>query len=489
MVNPLKFFLLLFLVSIICIKTSFAQGPGEPFNPETANGAKYIHSTGHRLLWRNPDSTIYNVIYFSEDSSLVSQMDTSAILYNGTLSTVYDTIYLTTVEPLDWSKYYYWRIVEFYSSGFAEGPVWSFRTMPYPFCEYEVFFDDFENGLNNWTVTNDGGTCIWEVFFPPYPNLYTLPFASSGGVLAADADECGSGTTILSTITLDTPFGNSPYGKTLEFDNDWNAIDPEDAAYVEVSSDGGSTWDILWSRVGLDERNSHEFVFINYLGEVMIRFRTIQPGWDWWWVIDNVHITQDCPLTQFYPPHNLILNTVSEPKPKVELSWSRGQFADHFHIFRKIGFPTDSTAYSYIGSTNPNVTTFMDTTVEINHIYTYRVLHINQGKSNEATAYIPDIITTVKTKNEVPTEFSLEQNYPNPFYPTTMIRFKISDVLFTILKIYDILGREIAILVNEEKPPGSYEVEFDGANLTSGIYFYQLKAGNFVETKKMILLK
>jgi hypothetical protein len=93
-----------------------------------------------------------------------------------------------------------------------------------------------------------------------------------------------------------------------------------------------------------------------------------------------------------------------------------------------------------------------------------------------------------ETQNQ-PTEFSLSQNYPNPFNPTTTIRFTISDLRFTILKVYDVLGNEVAILVNEEKPIGSYDVEFYGSNLPSGIYFYQLKAGSFIQTKKMVHLK
>ena len=99
--------------------------------------------------------------------------------------------------------------------------------------------------------------------------------------------------------------------------------------------------------------------------------------------------------------------------------------------------------------------------------------------------------------DEIPTEFSLSQNYPNPFNPVTKIKYSIpsvtlrqaqSDISVT-LKVYDVLGREVATLVNEEKPAGEYEVEFDGSALTSGIYFYRLKAGEFSETKKMILLK
>ncbi|HSW56269.1 MAG TPA: T9SS type A sorting domain-containing protein [Ignavibacteriaceae bacterium] len=92
--------------------------------------------------------------------------------------------------------------------------------------------------------------------------------------------------------------------------------------------------------------------------------------------------------------------------------------------------------------------------------------------------------------------FKLEQNYPNPFNPITSIQYAIGSLpdgkagrQFVTLKVYDLLGREIATLVNEEKPAGEYEVEFNGSTLPSGIYFYQLKAGEFSETKKMLLLK
>ena len=87
------------------------------------------------------------------------------------------------------------------------------------------------------------------------------------------------------------------------------------------------------------------------------------------------------------------------------------------------------------------------------------------------------------------TEFKLDQNYPNPFNPSTKIKYTIGSMQFVTLKVYDILGNEIAILVYEEKPAGEYEVEFNGNNIPSGIYFYQLRISSFVETKKMILLK
>jgi len=101
-----------------------------------------------------------------------------------------------------------------------------------------------------------------------------------------------------------------------------------------------------------------------------------------------------------------------------------------------------------------------------------------------------DPATTVEEEsNQLPTEFILNQNYPNPFNPTTKISWQSPVGSHQTLKVYDILGKEVATLVNEEKPAGSYEVIFDSANLSSGTYFYSLRAGDIFETKSMVLLK
>ena len=89
----------------------------------------------------------------------------------------------------------------------------------------------------------------------------------------------------------------------------------------------------------------------------------------------------------------------------------------------------------------------------------------------------------------IPDETRLSQNYSNPFNPKTRIKFSIADFELVNIKVYDALGNEFATLVNEEKPAGTYEFEFNGTGLPSGIYFYQLKAGSFVKTKKMVLMK
>ena len=138
--------------------------------------------------------------------------------------------------------------------------------------------------------------------------------------------------------------------------------------------------------------------------------------------------------------------------------------------------------------------------ISLKEIIKYRLKQIDfDGTSSFSEIVVVEIIS--------PEQFLLEQNYPNPFNPTTKIKYSISSVIasgakqsqLVTLKVYDVLGNEVAILVNEEKPAGSYEVEFsakggsasggNAVNLPSGTYFYQLTSENFVETRKMILMK
>ena len=88
-----------------------------------------------------------------------------------------------------------------------------------------------------------------------------------------------------------------------------------------------------------------------------------------------------------------------------------------------------------------------------------------------------------------PKEFSLSQNYPNPFNPSTVIKYQLPKTSQVTLKVYDLLGNEIGTLVNEEKPAGFYEIELNALRLSSGFYIYKITAGNYVQTRKMILLK
>ena len=103
------------------------------------------------------------------------------------------------------------------------------------------------------------------------------------------------------------------------------------------------------------------------------------------------------------------------------------------------------------------------------------------------------IVTSVKSIDTIPEKYFLYQNYPNPFNPNTVISYTIPSVetgyIPSLLRVYDVLGREVATLVDEEQKSGSYNVQFDASSLSSGIYFYTIIAGSFHQTKKMVLLK
>ena len=158
--------------------------------------------------------------------------------------------------------------------------------------------------------------------------------------------------------------------------------------------------------------------------------------------------------------------------------------------WEKIGFVNGNG-----NSNSPKNYSFNDKTVTGGK-YSYRLKQIdNDGQFEYSNIIEVDI--------NLPLEFSLNQNYPNPFNPSTTIKYTIPSVTLSPdknginsvegsrvqLKIYDVLGNEVATLVDENKPAGSYEVNFDAGNLSNGVYFYKLQAGNFVQTKKMLLIK
>ena len=127
--------------------------------------------------------------------------------------------------------------------------------------------------------------------------------------------------------------------------------------------------------------------------------------------------------------------------------------------------------------TNPDNSSYMGKIHEVQHV----VVHVMPYKS----------LTAVKSplKSVLPSEYGLYQNFPNPFNPLTTIRYQIPKLSHVKLTVYDILGNLVAELVNEEKSPGEYSVSFNASSLASGVYFYRIEAGNFVQSKKLMILK
>jgi hypothetical protein len=123
--------------------------------------------------------------------------------------------------------------------------------------------------------------------------------------------------------------------------------------------------------------------------------------------------------------------------------------------------------------------------------FNFKVEIMSEGRTTYWIDSMQVIVPGVEVEGEElqPLSYKLEQNYPNPFNPITTIKYQIPELSFVVLKVYDVLGNEISTLVEDEKSVGSNEVEFNAANLPSGIYFYKLQAGDFMEVKKMVLLR
>lgn len=193
------------------------------------------------------------------------------------------------------------------------------------------------------------------------------------------------------------------------------------------------------------------------------------------------------PTVSLIVPTSLVATAIGPNE--VELSWNDNNTQEGgFKIERKTGM---QGIYALIDSVNENVVTYLDQSLEANTLYYYRVFafleQLGSEYSNEDSAKTDN--PTGVEDSHIPTEYKLEQNYPNPFNPETAIIYQLSKLSFITLKVFDILGGEVATLVYEEKPAGRYKVKINANNLTSGIYFYQLRTASKIITRKMVLMK
>jgi len=196
---------------------------------------------------------------------------------------------------------------------------------------------------------------------------------------------------------------------------------------------------------------------------------------------DYVHHSTDGGLTWIsnISPSNTVLSLVVHPFPAPSTRFDlfagtvgRGIFrsSDNSATWTEVndGFP-------------PNVT--------VNALQTYGQYLFAATGQGVWRRRLSELVTSVQQSTGAPNRFTLEQNYPNPFNPATRIPFSVQGSGFTSLKVYDILGREVRTLVNEYLQPGSYEVTFDASGLASGVYLYRLQAGEFTQTKHMLLMR
>ena len=142
-------------------------------------------------------------------------------------------------------------------------------------------------------------------------------------------------------------------------------------------------------------------------------------------------------------------------------------------MYRNEGLPVNTYVYAFCIFNN----------------YIFAGTSINTTGSGVYRRPLGELVGIKPISSEIPKEFSLEQNYPNPFNPTTHFEFRIADFGFVKLVVFDVLGRKIETIVNEQLKSGTYEADFDGTNYPSGVYYYKLTSGDFTDAKKMVLIK
>ena len=172
----------------------------------------------------------------------------------------------------------------------------------------------------------------------------------------------------------------------------------------------------------------------------------------------------------------------------------RNTVSNHKHVMRKMLPTPDGQSFSI----NLNETKEIPLTINLDPLWDSDslsvVVFVQSAASktiyqSETISYSDLTVTSVGNNDELPTEFVLEQNYPNPFNPSTKIKFAIPQSSFVTLEVFNALGEKVNVLVSEELNAGTYNYDWNASNLTSGIYFYTIQAGEFVETKKMLLVK
>ena len=186
-------------------------------------------------------------------------------------------------------------------------------------------------------------------------------------------------------------------------------------------------------------------------------------------------------------PVELVSFTCEVNNPNIKLHWITASELNNqgFEVERKT---SESNLWQTIGNVPGRGTTTNSTDYYFNDdnlapaVYNYRIKQIDYDGSIEYSHVINADLTT-------PNTFTLEQNYPNPFNPSTSISYSIPTSSFVSLKVYDILGNEVATLVNQTQAAGNYKISFDASNLSNGVYLYSIKADNFSDVKKMIFMK
>jgi hypothetical protein len=423
--------------------------PDQPTNPNPADGA-VNQPTSLTLTWdcTDPDGDplTYDV-YFGETNNppLVSGSQTNTSYNPGQLNN---------------NTTYYWKIVAEDNQGASTaGPQWNFTTL------------SDSNELVQLQI-DSAYADAW------YQN-YTPPKAIDGITEEIDPESRWGGAIPMPDEIMFDLGQNEMVAQTRFSFFLWNS--GRIYIYSVYSSMDGNSWSAITEN---DTSSSSEWSVLNFnpVECRYIKLVSISNNQSQWAGIYEAELWGE----NLIPVELESFSAEANKEGNVVLSWTTSTETNNssFVIERR----QENNQYTPIGtvqgkgtSTLPNSYTFTDNTVRAG-TYIYRLKQID---FNGSVSYSKPVTVEVA----VPTSFILSQNYPNPFNPATTISFSVPEESFVTLKVYDILGNEVKTLVYEKKSQGTYKVQFNAVNMTSGVYFYRIQAGSFVAVRKMILIK
>ncbi len=492
----------------------FTFGPGcpvgYPSNPSPSDGVTDVSINVAQLTWQNGVNTNDNELYFGTNPASLP------LVQSGNLATSWNISSL----PLEYNTNYYWYIVENGDTCSVTGPTWSFKTEPDPGLNlsWADNFDTYTAGQmlacqnpidwTTWTfspcnVTEDAKisnaqsysapnsfvvvqnndevhpigdltygkySISFRVYLPTGKNGYFNTLSGFTGGAYEWAMECYFNTGGQGSLNAG---GTGVASFTFPY-NTWNLVElivdiDNDEAEFKFNGNSIHTWQ--WTSGATGSGGQLQLAGNDFFGA------TAQ---------DQMYVDDYSFVDLLAVPVELTSFTATTNGKEVILSWSTAtELNNHgFEIQRSM----QGGEFFTVGFVNGKGTTteqqnysFADRNFEDGNYY-YRLKQVDYNGSY-------DYSDVVEIEWRAFNSYLLEQNFPNPFNPTTKIGFGIKDKSNVKITILNAIGEEVAVALNEEREAGYHQVEFNAASLPSGVYFYRLQAGNFIETKKMILMK
>ena len=436
-------------------------------NPSPVSGTTGVSiTTPGNATWTNGTGTTSVEVFFGQVGNVVS-------VYSGAPISS-----LAIPAPLEYNKTYQWRVVDKNDTcSAAPTAVWSFTTEHNPNVLFEDYFADFAQ----WTAVGPVGLTSWTV----------QPTANAGGAapeLRLYWSPSFNGESVIRSVVINAP-NSTALHFTFKFFLDWYAL-PSGTYALDATYDGGVTKVPLWSiveptgNVGPGDFSVDFTTPATEAANLQLEFSFTGNSFNYDGVYyDNMELTAVVPveLTSF---------AATTDNKNVNLNWSTATELNNsgFQIEKSSGSEYQVVGFVAGHGTTTDIQNYSYTDQNVNAgSYSYRLKQIDFNGTFEYSNVIEIEVLGVK-------EFALGQNYPNPFNPSTKINFSLAVDSKVSLKIFDVLGQEVATLINGQLASGSQEVSFNASSLNSGVYFYRIDADGidgqkFSSVRKMILTK